>query len=419
MRVLIKNAIIIDDESEFNGQSKDILIENGLISCIQDSIQEKADEIVEGDNLHVSIGWFDLRTRFCDPGEEFKEDLNSGLALAESGGFTGVGVVSNTKPAISSKAQVQYLLNKGAMSAVEIYPLGTVTEEAKGEQLAEMYDMSVAGAKAFCDDNPLNSGILYRALLYTNNFNSTVFDLANDKSLSGKGQINEGKYSVMTGLKGVPTIAELIRVKRNIELLKYTNGKLHLTSLSSRDAIDEIKKYKESNDNLTSDVSIHHLNFIDADMEDFDSNLKIFPPFRSESDKEALKKAVLNGDIECVTSDHNPQDKESKDLEFDLAEFGIIGIQTFFSQIIDVFGSSDYKNVLNSFTKNPRRILGLEIPGIKEGEMANLTVFDPSLSWKYEGANNRSLSKNSPILNSDRVGKAIAIFNKGHLSIQK
>ena len=171
------------------------------------------------------------------------------------------------------------------MTPVEIHPLGTVTENAKGEQLAEMYDMSLAGAKGFCDDGALNAGILYRALLYANNFQSVVFDLADDASLTGKGQINEGKYSVLTGLKGIPAISEIIRVKRDIELLKYTEGKLHLTSISSSKSIEDIAAYKKVENNLTTDVSINHLLFSDADLEGFDSNLKAFPPFRGEEDR--------------------------------------------------------------------------------------------------------------------------------------
>lgn len=419
MKILIKQARIIDDQCKFNGQIKDILIEDGVIRAIENTIQEKADETIQHKNLHVSIGWFDLRARFCDPGFEHKETIESGLNLAEVGGFTGVGLVSNTHPSISSKSQVEYFMGKSAMSAVEIVPLGTVTENREGLQLAEMYDMQQAGAKAFCDDGPLSSGILYRALLYGNNFNAVVFDLANDPTLSGKGQINEGKYSVMTGLKGIPKIAETIRVKRDIELLKYTEGKLHLTSITSLESILEIESYRKKHSNLTSDVSIQHLLFTDAALEGFDSNLKVFPPFRTEKDKEALKKGVLSGAIDCICSDHNPQDKESKDLEFDMAEFGIIGIETFFATIMSVFSEKELGNVINSFTKNPRNVLGLNIPEIKVKENANLTLFVPDLKWEYTKENNKSLSLNSPLLNTQLKGKAIAVINKGQLSVQE
>ncbi|MCB0477678.1 MAG: dihydroorotase [Crocinitomicaceae bacterium] len=419
MRILVRQAKVVDNESEYKGQVKDILIENGKIISIQDKISEDADEVVEHPNLHVSIGWFDLRARFCDPGLEHKETIDSGLSAAEFGGFTGVGVVSNTHPPISSKGQVEYLIGKSNLSPVELVPIGSVTDNAGGEQLAEMYDMSQAGARAFCDDKPLNSGILYRALLYANNFDSVIFDLASDSSLAGKGQINEGKSSVLTGLKGIPDISEIIRVKRDIDLLKYTDGQLHLTSISCADSVQEIKDYKKGKTNLTSDTSIHHLQFTDTDVEGFDSNLKIFPPLRGKKDQDALKKGVLDGSIDCICSDHNPQDKESKDLEFDLAEFGIIGIQTFFSSVLDVFGVDQLDKIIDAFTKNPRRVLGMDAPEIKEGVDANLTFFVPDLEWEYTKESNISLSQNSPLLGQKLKGKAIGLINKGVLSLQK
>ncbi len=419
MRILVRQAKIVDNQSEYKGQIKDILIVDGVIQSIEDSISEEHDEVVECDGLHVSIGWFDLRARFCDPGLEHKENIESGLAAAESGGFTGVGIVSNTFPSISSKGQVEYLIGKSNLSPIEVIPQGTVTDGGEGEQLAEMYDMAQAGAKAFNDDKPLSSGILYRALLYANNFNSVIFDQANDPTLSGKGQMNEGKYSVLTGMKGIPSIAEVIRVKRDIDLLKYTEGNLHLTSISAADSVSEIASYKEFSGNLTADVSIHHLLFSDEDLQGFDSNLKIFPPLRSKKDQEQLRKAVLNGTIDCICSDHNPQDKESKDLEFDLADFGIIGIQSFFSNIIEVFGSKELDQIINSFTTNPRNILGLDIPEIKVGVEANLTFFAPEMEWEYTKESNLSLSQNSPLLGKKLKGKAIGLINKGQLSLQK
>jgi dihydroorotase len=220
-------------------------------------------------------------------------------------------------------------------------------------------------------------------------------------------------------LKGIPEIAEVIRVKRDIELLKYTEGKLHLTSISSAESVKEIAQYKKDQKNLTSDIGIHYLMYSDKDLEGFNSNLKVFPPFRTEKDRDGLKKAVLKGDIDVICSDHNPQDIESKDLEFDLADFGTIGIQTFFSNIIDVFKEKDLPKVINSFTKNPRNILGVKIPQIEEGVGANLTFFVPDLEWDYNSNSNISLSLNSPLLNTKLKGKAIAVINKGHLSIQK
>lgn len=419
MRILVRQAKIVDTESDYNGQIKDLLIENGKIIKIENSINENADEIVEHPNLHLSIGWFDLRARFCDPGLEHKENLSSGLTAAEAGGFTGVGVISNTIPAIASKGQVEYLIGKSNMSPVEVVPIGTVTENAEGKQLAEMYDMSQAGARAFCDDQPLNSGILYRALLYVNNFNSVVFDLANDPSLTGKGQISEGKYSVLTGLKGIPSIAEVIRVKRDIDLLKYTEGHLHLTSLTCKESVKEVEAYRKEYSNLTSDVSIHHLLYADEDMQDFNSDLKIFPPFRTQADRDYLRNSLLEGQIDCICSDHNPQDKESKDLEFDLAEFGIIGIQTFFAAILKVYGEENLEKILATFTRNPRNILGIDNPKLAVGEEANLTFFVPDLEWQYDKQSNLSLSLNSPLLGQKLKGKAIGLINKGQLSLQK
>jgi len=420
MDVLIKHATIVDPNSEWNGKQADLLIENGIITKIADSIKSDNAQTVAIDNLHVSPGWFDLHANFRDPGEEFKEDLASGIQSAIAGGFTGVALMPTTKPAISSKANVEYVLNHSATSAVDVLPCGTLSENLKGEQLSEMYDMKKAGAVAFTDDKKSvsNSGLMSRALLYSKNFDGLVMSFAFDKSAQLHGQMNEGVTSTLLGLEGIPNLAEELQITRDLYLAEYNDARIHFSTISTSRSLDLIAEAKDAGLNVSCDVAVHNLVLNDQVIETFDSNFKVLPPLRSEEDRLELIQGLKEGTIDVICSDHSPEDPENKNLEFGEANFGIIGLETLFGLInTNLSGEIPLDELICKISINPRTILKQDIPVVKEGFTANLTLFDPALEWVYEKENVKSKSKNSPFLGSTFVGKPIGIYNKSQLEL--
>jgi len=420
MDVLIKNATIVDPNSEWNGKQADLLIENGIITKIADSIKSESAKTVAIDNLHVSPGWFDLHANFRDPGEEFKEDLASGIQSAIAGGFTGVALMPTTKPAISSKANVEYVLNHSATSAVDVLPCGTLSENLKGEQLSEMYDMKKAGAVAFTDDKKSvsNSGLMSRALLYSKNFDGLVMSFAFDKSAQLHGQMNEGVTSTLLGLEGIPNLAEELQITRDLYLAEYNDARIHFSTISTSRSLDLIAEAKDAGLNVSCDVAVHNLVLNDQVIETFDSNFKVLPPLRSEEDRLELIQGLKEGTIDVICSDHSPEDPENKNLEFGEANFGIIGLETLFGLInTNLSGEIPLDELICKISINPRTILKQDIPVVKEGFTANITLFDPALEWVYEKENVKSKSKNSPFLGSTFVGKPIGIYNKSQLEL--
>ena len=310
MEILIKNSIVIDSRSLLNGKKVDIYIKNGKIESIGTNLKVKAKHIIEDENLHTSIGWLDMRANFQDPGFEYKEDLISGIQAAANGGFTGVVLSSETNPAISSKAQVEYILNKTQKSLIDVFPMGTVSENGKGERLAEMYDMRVAGAVGFSDGKKSisDSGLLLRALLYVKGFNSLVANFPNDSSLVGKGIMHEGVVSTSLGLKGIPAIAESNMVARDLHILEYTGSKLHISAISTEESVKQIKSAKSKNLNISTDVAAHNLDLTDENLKEFDSHYKVMPPLRSAVHVKSLIKGLKEGTIDVICSDHCPED---------------------------------------------------------------------------------------------------------------
>ncbi len=422
MNILIKSAQIIDSNSPFNGKTMDILIENGIIKSVKSKISpDKNVKIIEAKNLHLSAGWFDMQVNFCDPGFEFKEDLNTGMKAAAAGGFTGVAVVSSTNPPIHSKSEVQYILNKTADSIVDVYPIGTLSHKLEGKDLSEMYDMQQAGAVAFSDDKKAieNAGLLMRALLYAQNFDGLIITHCDEKSISLDGKMNEGITSTKLGLKGIPALAEEVMVNRNIFLADYTNSNIHISNISTQRSVELIKKAKTSGLKVTASINAYNIALDDSALMGFESNFKTNPPLRTKADIEALQKGIADGTIDAITSDHRPQDIESKDLEFDLAANGMIGLETVFALINTNKGKIKLETIIEKMTFSPRKILKLKQPKIAEGEPANLTMFDPELEWIFERKNIQSKSINSPFLGSKFKGKVIGIVNKKLVHINK
>ncbi|MBS1653036.1 MAG: dihydroorotase [Bacteroidetes bacterium] len=421
MKILIKQAKIIFPESSLHQKIMDILIDSGKINEIKKSIIANDAKIIEANDLHVSLGWVDMQAVSGYPGYEYKEDIESLIKCAAFGGFTGIGLHTKNTPQFDHRSQIESIVSASKNKAVSIYPFGAVSQSAKGVELSEMYDMKLAGAFAFSDyKNTLNnSGTLLRALQYTKNINSLLINFCVDKSLIDGGQMNEGETSTTLGLKGMPALAEEIAVQQAISVLNYVDYKMHIPLISCKGSIEAIKKAKQNNLNVTCGVSSIHLLLDDAELSNFDTNLKLNPPLRNKKDKIALKNALESGIIDVVVSDHCPQDIESKELEFDYAKFGAINLQTCFASAYTALGNDLLDVLINSLTIKPRKILGLNSEGLAIGEPACLTLFSTSEITELTDKNNFSKSKNSPFFNKKLSGKVLGVINNNKLILNE
>lgn len=418
MKILIKEAKIIDPSSKYHLQSMDILIENGLITKIDSSISTDDAEIVKAENLHISQGWTDLNARIGDPGMEYKEDLDSGLKAAANGGFTHLCMMPSTSPCIQTKSDINYLLGQSSHNIVDLHPIGALTENREGEQITEMYDMHQAGAVGFSDDKRSisNASLMKIALLYTKNFDGLLLSFSSESKTSHKGQMNEGIASTKLGLKGIPALAEELQITRDLQLCEYTDAKMHFSTISTKGSVNLIREAKSKGLNISADVSSLHLLLEDNLLESFNSNLKLNPPLRTSEDIEALKQGLKDGTIDAICSNHNPQNIENKNCEFDLASFGSINLETCFSTANTALRSSHkLEDIIHNLSTKPREIIGLQSQAIEEGSLADLTLFDPNLSWTVAEEEISSKSKNCAVLGKELYGKAIGIINNGQL----
>lgn len=418
MKVLIKKATILSPSSPFHGKIKNVFIENGIISKISDE-NDEADETIEANDLHVSAGWMDCFANFCDPGKEYKETIETGAKAAASGGFTEVMLIPNTEPVVFTKSQVEYLMQKSKSLAVTIHPIGAITKNAEGKELSEMFDMFNYGAIAFSDGTaPVqSSGILQKALEYILAINGTIIQLPDDKSIGTYGLMNEGEISTKLGLQGKPSLSEELMVARDIEVLRYTNSKIHFTGISTKKSLQLIAEAKKENLNITCSVTPYHLFFCDEDIKDYETNLKVNPPLRTKKDRDALRDGIKNGTIDFIASHHQPQDWDHKVCEFQYAQNGMETLES-------VFGAAGICGVsaetfVNMQTENIRRIFNQPDVSMSVGEKANLTFFIPNEEYFFEQSDILSKSKNNAFVNNRLKGKVIGIFNKDRLFLNK
>lgn len=417
MSILLTSAKIIDTKSRHHLKSLNILINKGVIEYIGSKTPD-AKEVVDAKNHFISPGLCDLQADYADPGYEQKEDLSTGSRAALAGGFTDVALVPNTQPVIQKKNDIKYILKGNKSSMVQLHPIGAITIDTQGEALTDMLDLAASGAVAFSDGHkPLwNSDILLKSLQYIKKIDGLVIDRPEDKWLSLFGTMHEGINSALLGMKGIPSLSEELAITRNIEILGYTGGRLHLSNISTEKSVKLIQKAKKKGLNITCDVAAHQLVFDDSYVKEFDSNYKVNPPFRSNSDIKALVKGLQDGTIDAIVSSHQPHDQECKQLEFDMADFGIIGQQTTLPMLSGLAESIGWELIIEKLTNAPRNILRISNPSIEEGQEANIMLFAPKEKWKYTVETNKSRSLNSPLLGQELTGKVKAVFSNGQQS---
>ncbi len=410
MNLLIKSATIIDPNSPFNQQIVDLLIEKGHISKIAPEIEADA-EVIDGEGKYISPGFFDLNCNIGELGLETKEDLYTGTKAAAAGGFTGIVLMPNTIPPVHSKAEIEYLMNRAKKNLVDVYPLGAISHKREGKDLAEMYDMYLSGAKAFTDGNrPVqDAGLMERALLYAQGFDALVFSYPEDTAIAGKAKVNEGEISTLLGMKGIPSLAEELMIARDLYLAEYTGSQIHFSTISTTRSVELIREAKRKGLEVSCDVAAHHLVLTDEALVGFDSQYKVKPPLRTQDDVDALIDGLIDGTIDAIVSQHTPHEVEFKNVEFEVAEYGIIGLQTALSLV--VMAGLDVDLIVQKLAIGPREILNIDIPVIREGELANLVLFDTDAEWEYNNKNNRSKSYNSPFMGQNLKGKVLLTFN--------
>ena len=415
MSTLLKSATIIDATSPYHNQKKDILISEGKIEKIANSIPEKGSyTVLVLENLHISCGWFDTSVCLGEPGFEERETLKNGLQVAAKSGFTSIAINANTFPVIDSKSDVEYLIQKALNTATNLYPIAALTKESKGLEMAELYDMQQSGAIAFGDYNqPIeNDNLMKIALLYAQNFDGLVLSFPKNNLIAGEGIANEGVNSTKLGLKGIPALAEHLQIARDLFLLEYTGGKLHIPTISSAKSVSLIKEAKKKGLQVTCSVAAHHLVLTDNELHGFDSNFKTTPPLRTNQDIKALQKGIKSGAIDIITSDHNPIDIEHKKVEFSEAKDGLIGLESAFGVVNTVLDLEDF---ISCMTTKPKEIFGIKNYSITEGNIADISLFNPKGTSIFTKENILSTSKNSAFINKKLQGKVYGIFANNQL----
>ncbi len=416
MNILIKSATIIDSKSDYQNKTQDILVEKGVITKIAKNIKNpKNYKEIKLENLHISQGWFDSSVCFGEPGYEERETIANGLKTAASSGFTAVAVNSNTNPVIDSNSDVTFLKSKSEGNIVDLYPIGALTVDSKGVDLAELYDMQNAGAVAFNDfkKSTTNANLLKLALQYSSGFNGLICSFPQDNSIAGIGVMNEHVTSTTLGLKGIPNLSEELQIARDLFLLEYAEGKLHIPTISTAKSVELIREAKKNKLNVSCSVAIHNLFFTDEVLKDFNTNYKVLPPLRNQTDVDALIQGVKDRTIDMVTSDHNPLDIEHKKVEFDHASYGTVGLESAFGALNTIF---TLKKTIEILTRGRERF-DVGIDSVNVGNKLNITLYNPSLNYTFLTNDLVSKSKNTIFENQNLKGNVYGVIANNQVFI--
>lgn len=416
MQLLIKNATLVFPASQLDGTKADILIKNGIIEAIGTGLTSSEAQAFDASGACVSPGWVDIGTQVGDPGFEHREDFASAEKAAASGGYTAIACLPNSAPSIHSKSEVQYVRSRSQSSLVDFLPIGAVSHDCAGKDITEMYDMQAEGAVAFSDGKkPIqDSGLMLRALQYVKPFNGVILNRPHDKTMAPSGQLHEGVMSTSLGMKGIPALAEEVMLRRDIHLAEYTGSRLHVLNISTAGSVELIRDAKARGLHITASVAAMNIACDDHLLHDFDPNFKVMPPIRELSDMEALQAGLVDGIIDCITSNHTPLDPEAKNLEFPFADFGAVGMETTFGlSWMHLSNSLTVSQLVEKLAVMPRLVLGLPVAKLGPGEVANLTIFDPKKEWTFSQKDIRSKSKNTPFVGWQMKGKVLGVVNKG------
>ncbi|HEX9930999.1 MAG TPA: dihydroorotase [Pyrinomonadaceae bacterium] len=423
MRLLIAGGNLIDPATGENS-GKNVLIENGRVTAWlnESDVPPEDAETFDATGLVVAPGFIDLHVHLREPGQEYKETIASGAAAAVAGGFTSVCCMPNTNPVNDNAAITRFIIEQARRANLaNVFPIGAVTKSSDGCELAEIGEMKAAGAVAVSDDGrPVpNAGMMRRALEYAKDFDLCVVDHCEDKSLSAGGAMHEGRMSLMLGLKGMPAEAEELDAVRDCLLAEMTGARIHIAHISTKGAIEAVRRAKDKNLNVTCEVTPHHFALTDASVEGYDTNTKMAPPLRSPEHLETVLEAIKDGTIDAIATDHAPHHADEKSLEYDRAPFGIVGLETAVglacTKLVHT-GIIGLQRMVEMFSTNPARIFNLQDRGtLKVGSIADVTIFDPDLEWTFRAAESKSKSKNTPFDNWQFVGAPIATIVGGRI----
>jgi dihydroorotase len=414
MNILLKSTIIIDKSSKHHLKKRDVLIENGTISTIAASISNtKKYKEVKLPNLHISQGWFDSSVSFGEPGYEERETIKNGLRTAANSGYTHVAVNTNTNPVTDNKSTIKFLKSEATNTPVSLHPIGALTSKSEGVNLAELFDMKNEGAVSFYDyKKPIkNPNLLKIALQYSQTFDGLVQSFPFEKSIAQKGMVNEDINSTKLGLKGIPCLAEELQIIRDLYILEYTGGKLHIPTISTKKSVSLIKEAKRKGLNVTCSVAISNLVLTDKVLDSFNSNFKLLPPLRTQKDIKALLKGLKNGTIDAITSDHNPIDIENKKIEFDHALYGSIGLESCYGALNNILDLETSIDLLTGLKKE----FSIESYSLEKGSKADITLFNPDTEWTFTEKDIYSSSKNAALLDNTLKGKVYGVFANNKL----
>lgn len=427
MKLLITNGYVIDPTQDQNS-GRNVLIEDGRVTGlpgINDGIPEGA-EIFDASGFVVAPGFIDMHVHLREPGHEYKETIASGVAAAVAGGWASVCPMPNTHPVNDNPAVTRFIIEQAARAGLaNVFPIGAISKGEQGEELSEMGEMRDAGIVAVSDDGrPVpTAGMMRRAMEYARGFGLTVIDHCEDRSLAKGGVMHEGNVSIRLGLRGMPAAAEEIDALRDCMLAELTGASVHLAHVSTRGAVEAVRRAKEKGLKVTCEAAPHHFTLCDDAVEGYDTNYKVSPPLRSDDHRHAVLEGLIDGTIDAIATDHAPHHRDEKELEFDNAPFGMTGLETGVGLALDRLvntGHIDLLRLVQLCSTNPARILGLKDRGsLKVGSWGDVTIFDPEQPTVFKSANSRSKSKNTPFDGWKLTGSVVATIVTGKIVFRR